>query len=89
MGQVSFLRPLIQSLSDSQTAKMTTTSSSSELRTTCMSIPDDFPGFNKDLFCLPDKYKDSVSHVLISHGMVQVRFKLFFKEIKYISLLGY
>ena len=42
-----------------------------------MSIPDDFPGFNKDLFCLPDKYKDSVSHVLISHGMVQVRFELF------------
>ncbi len=44
----------------------------SKLLPAFMTIPDDFGGFDKDLFCIPAKYRDSVSHVLITHGMIQV-----------------
>ena len=39
----------------------------------CMNIPDDFEGYNKELFCIPKHYEDSVGNVLIPAGVIQVR----------------
>ncbi len=39
----------------------------------CVKIPDDFPGYDVDSFCLPPHYRDSVANVLIPHGQIQVR----------------
>ena len=44
----------------------------------CMNIPDDFEGYNKELFCIPKHYEDSVGNVLIPAGIIQVRINLNF-----------
>lgn len=40
-----------------------------------VNISDDFQGYNKDLFCIPSHYIDTVSTVLIPHGIIQERIK--------------
>ena len=39
----------------------------------CLNLPDDFEGYDKDLFNLPPHYKSCVSRVLIPHGMIMDR----------------
>ena len=38
----------------------------------CLSIPDDFEGYDKRLFNIPKHYEDCVGNVLIPAGLVQV-----------------
>ncbi len=38
----------------------------------CLNIPDDFDGYDKNLFCLPSHYRDAVESVLIPYGLVKV-----------------
>ena len=36
-------------------------------------IPELFPGYSKDLFCVPAHYYSSISEVLIPYGIIQDR----------------
>ena len=45
----------------------------------CLSIPDDFEGYNKKNFNIPKHYEDCVGNVLIPAGLVQVSFFMFTK----------
>ncbi len=38
----------------------------------CVKIPDDFTGYDRDSFCLPPHYRDSIQSILIPHGQIQV-----------------
>jgi hypothetical protein len=38
----------------------------------CMIIPNDFPGYSRDLFLLPKDYESSVEKLLIPSGLIQV-----------------
>ena len=40
----------------------------------CLSIPDDFDGYSKNLFCIPKHYEACVGNVLIPAGVIQVNF---------------
>jgi len=40
-----------------------------------VNIQDDFPGYGKDLFCIPKHYQEAVASVLIPHGVIQERIK--------------
>jgi len=40
-----------------------------------VNIQDDFPGYSKELFCIPKHYQEAVSSVLIPHGVIQERIK--------------
>ena len=44
-------------------------------------IPDSFPGYEVSHFCIPGHYVDSVSGVLIPHGMIQERVRKMAKDI--------
>lgn len=46
-----------------------------------VNIPDDFPGHSKELFCVPSHYMDSISSVLIPHGIIQERIKKIARDI--------
>ena len=39
----------------------------------CINIPDDFEGYNKEVFCIPRHYADSVKSVLVPQGMIMDR----------------
>merc|ERR1711976_185668 len=49
----------------------------------CMNIPDEFEGYNTNLFCVPSHYEDSVGEVLIPHGMIQDRIEKLARDIFY------
>nr|ACO14905.1 Hypoxanthine-guanine phosphoribosyltransferase [Caligus clemensi] len=40
---------------------------------TCLNIPDDFPGYDKDLFHYPERYRDIVDRILVPHGLIRDR----------------
>ena len=44
-------------------------------------IPDDFPGYDISHFCIPGHYLDSVTGVLIPHGLIQERIRKMAKDI--------
>ena len=44
-------------------------------------IPDDFPGYDISSFCIPGHYLDSVTGVLIPHGLIQERVRKMAKDI--------
>ena len=44
-------------------------------------IPDDFPGYDISHFCIPGHYLDSVTGVLIPHGLIQERVRKMAKDI--------
>merc|ERR1711915_655376 len=46
-----------------------------------VNIPDHFPGYSKELFCIPKHYDDSISSVLIPHGVIQERIKKIARDI--------
>jgi len=46
-----------------------------------VNISDDFTGYSKDLFCIPRHYMDSISSVLIPHGVIQERIKKIARDI--------
>jgi hypoxanthine phosphoribosyltransferase len=46
-----------------------------------INIPDDYDGYNTDLFCIPKHYEDSVGNVLIPHGMIQDRIQKIARDI--------
>lgn len=39
----------------------------------CVVIPDEYPSYNPDLFIIPKHYADSISCVLIPHGLINDR----------------
>ena len=44
-------------------------------------IPDEFEGHNKELFCVPAHYLESIASVLIPHGVIQERIKKIARDI--------
>ncbi|QQP52067.1 Hypoxanthine phosphoribosyltransferase [Caligus rogercresseyi] len=40
---------------------------------TCLNIPDDFPGYEKELFHFPERYTDIVDKILVPHGLIRDR----------------
>ena len=44
-------------------------------------IPDDFAGYDISNFCIPGHYLDSVTGVLIPHGLIQERVRKMAKDI--------
>ena len=46
-----------------------------------MTVPDEFPGHSKDLFCVPKHYLESIASVLIPHGVIQERIKKIARDI--------
>lgn len=44
-------------------------------------IPDDFPGYSTDLFCIPSHYQNAIESVLIPCGLVQDRIERMAKDI--------
>ncbi len=42
----------------------------------CLSIPDDYEGYSKNLFNIPKHYEACVGNVMIPAGMIQVIHKL-------------
>ena len=40
--------------------------------TGCMIIPENFPGYPKDLFLVPKHYESSIEKLLIPSGLIQV-----------------
>ena len=44
-------------------------------------IDDSFNGYSTNLFCVPDHYMDSISGVLIPHGLIQERVKKIARDI--------
>ena len=44
-------------------------------------IPDSFQGHDKSHFCIPSHYSDSISSVLIPHGLIQERLKKMARDI--------
>eukprot|EP00092_Neocalanus_flemingeri_P036442 GFUD01039680.1.p1 GENE.GFUD01039680.1~~GFUD01039680.1.p1 ORF type:complete len:402 (+),score=72.21 GFUD01039680.1:73-1278(+) len=46
-----------------------------------VNIKDEFLGHSKDLFCIPNHYMDSISSVLIPHGVIQERIKKIARDI--------
>ena len=44
-------------------------------------IPDSFNGYSTNSFCVPDHYMDSISGVLIPHGLIQERVKKIARDI--------
>jgi len=53
----------------------------------CLNIPDDYEGYNKDLFCIPNHYEDSINNVLIPNGMVMDRIEKLARDCFY-DMLG-
>ena len=53
----------------------------------CLSIPDDFDGYSKNLFCIPKHYEACVGNVLIPAGVIQVNFvkSFIFRQLYLIS----
>ncbi len=39
----------------------------------CLSIPDDYEGYSKNLFNIPKHYESCVGNVMIPAGMIQVK----------------
>jgi len=39
----------------------------------CLNIPDDYKGYQTNLFCIPNHYEDSISNVMIPYGMIMDR----------------
>nr|ACO12612.1 Hypoxanthine-guanine phosphoribosyltransferase [Lepeophtheirus salmonis] len=39
----------------------------------CLNIPDDFPGYDKDLFHYPERYSDIIHKILIPNGLIKDR----------------
>ena len=44
-------------------------------------IPDDFPGYDSSHFCIPGHYLESITGVLIPHGLIQERVRKMAKDI--------
>lgn len=44
-------------------------------------IPDNFPGYSTELFCIPSHYKDAVESVFLPCGLVQDRIERMAKDI--------
>ena len=47
----------------------------------CIKIDDWFCGYSKELFCIPDHYMESVTTVLIPHGIIQERIRKIARDI--------
>merc|ERR1711983_121356 len=49
----------------------------------CINIPDDYAGYNTNLFCIPNHYMDAVENVLIPNGMIQDRIEKLGRDVFY------
>ncbi|CAB4054255.1 hprT [Lepeophtheirus salmonis] len=43
---------------------------------TCLNIPDDFKGYDKDLFHYPERYRDIVDKILVPHAPMRSKSSL-------------
>jgi len=53
----------------------------------CLNIPDAYEGYQKNLFCIPNHYEDSISNVLIPYGMIMDRIEKLARDCFY-DMLG-
>merc|ERR1711935_374607 len=53
----------------------------------CLNIPDDYEGYDTNLFCIPNHYEDSIANVMIPYGLIMDRIEKLARDCFY-DMLG-
>jgi len=53
----------------------------------CLNIPDDYEGYQTNLFCIPNHYEDAISNVMIPYGLINDRIEKLARDTFY-DMLG-
>jgi len=49
----------------------------------CLNIPDDYQGYDTNLFCIPNHYEDSIGNVMIPYGLIMDRIEKLARDVFY------
>merc|ERR1712088_711645 len=49
----------------------------------CLNIPDDYQGYQTNLFCIPNHYEDSIGNVMIPYGLIMDRIEKLARDVFY------